>query len=169
MLVKDFYEEKGIKAKPNVKGNILMWVMAGLAVLSLIGALFIPLCLVLTVIAIVVYIMLFRRRHIEYDYCFMNDEIEIAEIMNSARRRKVLQFQAEEITLVAPADSVRLDNEKQMDASVRVKDFTSEEPTDKVYGLVVNQSGKKTIVMMELTDTMMKQMKQLIPHKVYAD
>ena len=38
MIIKDFYEEKGVVAKPNKRGQIWMWAMLGLAIVSLVVA-----------------------------------------------------------------------------------------------------------------------------------
>ena len=38
MIIKDFYEEKGVVAKPDKRGRVWMGAMRGLAIVSLVAA-----------------------------------------------------------------------------------------------------------------------------------
>lgn len=169
MIVRDFYEEKGIVAKPNNKKYLSMWITGCLTVACLVGALWIPLCLVFCLIIGIMFVMLLRERYIEYDYCFANEEIEIAKIMNRKRRRTAISFDTSNIRLIAPEDSMRLSNERERNPQMRFTDYTSAEPKDKVYGFVLELRGINTIILLEPTKTMMEHMKQLIPNKIYED
>ena len=169
MIIKDFYEEKGVKAKPNVKGTVTMWVMGFLAIASLVGTYWFTPCLMVFLGTGTIFVMMFRERNIEYDYCFANDEIEIAKIINRKRRRTAIQFDMNNIRLIAPEDSIRLSNEKEKNPQIRFTDYTSEEPTNKVYGFVLDLRGISTLILMEPTDAMMEHLRQLIPNKIYED
>lgn len=117
MIAKDFYEEKGIKAKSDVKRTVSMWLVGGVSLISLIGTYWILPCFVIFIITLILFIMMFRERYIEYDYCFANDEIEIAKIMNRKRRRTAITFDMNNIRLIAPEDSIRLSNEREKKSS----------------------------------------------------
>lgn len=169
MIAKDFYEEKGIKAKSDVKRTVSMWLVGGVSLISLIATYWILPCFVIFIITLILFIMMFRERYIEYDYCFANDEIEIAKIMNQKRRRTAITFDMNNIRLIAPEDSIRLSNEREKNPQMRFTDYTSEEPTDKVYGFVLDLRGINTIILLEPTETMMEHLKQLIPNKIYND
>ncbi len=169
MVVKDFYGEKGVVAKPNMKKKAAMWTSAVLAVLCLIGAFFLPLCLLFSIAAIILFILLFRERYVEYDYCIANEEIEVAKVLNRSRRRKAISFDTSNIRLIAPGDSIRLSNEAQRNPQLRFTDYTSMEPTDRVYGFVLDLQGVSTLILLEPTESMMKHLKRLIPDKVYED
>lgn len=169
MVVKDFYGEKGVVAKPNKKKMAAMWISVVFAVLCLIGALFIPFCLIFCIAAIILFILLFRERYVEYDYCVANEEIEVAKILNRSRRRKAISFDTSNIRLIAPGDSIRLSNESERNPQIRITDYTSLEPTDKVYGFVLDLQGISAIILLEPTEDMMKHLKRLIPDKIYED
>lgn len=169
MVTKDFYEEKGVKAKKNVKRIMAMWVMGILALASLVGSYWIIACLVVTVTTGTAFFMMFRERDIEYDYCFTNDEIEIGKIINRKRRRRAISFNTSNIKFIAPEDSIRLSNERERDPQMRFTDYTSQEPKDKVYGFRLDLRGIQTIILMEPTETMMEHLRMLIPSKIYED
>lgn len=169
MIVRDFYEEKGVVAKPNSRKNLTIWITGCLTVAGLVGMLWIPICLVFCLMTGVMFIMLFRERYIEYDYCFANEEIEVAKIMNRKRRKTAISFDVSNIRFIAPEGSVRLSNERERNPQMRFTDYTSLEPKDKVYGFVLEFRGIHTIILLEPTVTMMEHMKQLIPNKIYED
>lgn len=169
MISKDFYEEKGVKAKPNVKGNVTMWVTGVLAIASLIAAYWFMPSLMIFLATGTIFVMFFRERNIEYEYSVANDEIEVAKIINQKRRRTAIQFDLNNIRLVAPEDSIRLSNERERNPQMRFTDYTSVEPTDKVYGFVLDLRGISTIILLELTESMMDNLRQRIPNKIYED
>lgn len=169
MIVKDFYEEKAVVAKTNNKRIITMWVSGILAILSLIGTCWFFPCLVLAIPFGFLFIMIFRERYIEYDYCFSTDEIEIAKILNRKRRRTAILFDMNNIRLIAPEGSIRLSNEQERNPQMRFTDYTADEPVDKVYGFLLELRGINTIILLEPTETMMEHLKQVIPNKIYED
>ncbi len=169
MISKDFYEEKGVKAKPNVKGTVTMWVMGALALASLIGAYWLTLSLMVFLGTGTVFIMMFRERHIEYEYCFTNDEIEVTKIINHKRRRTAISFNMNNIRFIAPEDSIRLSNEREQNPQMRFTDYTSQEPVDKVYGFRLDLRGISTIILLEPTETMMEYLRTQIPSKIFED
>lgn len=169
MIVKDFYEEKGVVAKPNKRGMISMWAMLGLAIVSLVAAYWVIVTLAVAIVAIIAFIVMFREKDIEYDYCFYNEEVEIAKIMNRKRRRTAIRFEMNNIRLIAPEGSIRLSNERERYPQMRYTDYTSVEPTSPVYGFVLDLKGVSTTIMLEPTESMMDHLRQLVPNKIYED
>lgn len=169
MIVKEFYEEKGVVAKTNSKRTVTMCVAGGLAILSLIGAYWLFLLLVLAIPFGLLFILMFRERYIEYDYCFSTEEIEVAKIINRKRRRSAIVFDMNNIRFIAPADSERLLNEQERNPQMRFTDYTAVEPSDKVYGFFLDLRGINTIILLEPTETMMEHLRQVIPNKIYED
>lgn len=169
MVVKEFYEEKAVVAKTNKKRTATMWVALGLTIASLISIWWFFPCLVLVLPFGLLFILMFRERYVEYDYCFSTDEIEVAKIMNRKRRRSAIVFDMNNIRLIAPADSMRLSNEQERNPQMRFTDYTAEEPVDKVYGFLLDLRGISTIILLEPTETMMEHLRQVIPNKIYED
>lgn len=169
MFNKDFYEEKGVVAKPNVKGNITMWIMGAIAVLSVVASYWFVPSLMIFLATGTIFVMMFRERYVEYDYQINNEEIEISKIVNRKRRRTAILFNVNNIRFIAPPDSLRVSNEQERNPNMRFTDYTSLEPTSEVYALVLDLRGINTVILMELTDTMYEHLKNLIPNKIYED
>lgn len=171
MVTKDFYEEKGVVAKPNKKGHIAMWVMLAIAILALLTAIImysiVP--LVITLGTGVGFIMMFNERYIEYDYCFFNEEIDVNKIMNRRRRKTAISFTVSNIRFVAPQGSARISNHMEQYPGIRITDYTALEPKDPVYGFVLDLRGVNTIIYMEPTDNMMNHLRNIIPDKVLKE
>lgn len=169
MLARDFHGEKAVKAKPNVRGNITMWVMGILAVASLVAAYWMAIGLVVFLATGTVFVMMFRERNVEYEYSVTNDDVEIAKIINQKRRRMAIQFNTNDIKLIAPENSQRLANERERDPGMRYTDYASLKPKDKVYGFELDLRGIHTIILLEPTEAMMENFRQRIPNKIYED
>ena len=169
LFVKDFYEEKGVVAKKNSKGTIAMNIFGIVTVLGIVAAIifanFIP--LVISLATACTFVAMFRERYVEYDYCFANDEIDISKIMNRKRRRTAISFNTSNIRFIAPENSIRISNHLAQYPDIRVTDYTSQEPSDSVYGFVLDLRGISTIIYLEPTESMMKHLKDIIPDKVF--
>ncbi|MBQ8983770.1 MAG: hypothetical protein IJ079_09290 [Lachnospiraceae bacterium] len=171
MVTKDFYEEKGVVAKPNKKGAVAMWVMLAVAILAFVIAIlmqnFIP--LVVTLATGSVFVTMFREHYVEYDYCFFNEEIDVTKIMNRKRRKTAISFNVTNIRFVAPLGSIRLSNHMEQYPGIRITDYTSLEPKDPVYGFVLDLRGINTIIYMEPTEAMMNHLRNMIPDKIVKE
>lgn len=171
MFAKDFYEEKGVVAKPNVKGTIAMWILFTVAVLGIVATILFAtwLPLIITLTTGWAFISMIREHYIEYDYCFLNEEIEIGKIVNRKRRKTAISFSTSNIRFVAPEGSVRVSNHLEQYPGIRVTDYTSKEPTDPVYAFVLDLQGINTIIYLEPTESMMDHLRGLIPDKILAE
>ena len=69
-------------------------------------------------------------------------------------RKKVCSFTNADVKFIAREESIYLDNEKQQDSSIRVRDYTSKDARyeDGVYVFVLNKNGKSEFVKLELSD-----------------
>ena len=171
LFVKDFYEEKGVVAKKNNKKTVAMIIFGIVAVLGIIAAVLIRslVPLVISLATACAFIAMFRERYVEYDYCFANDEIEISKIMNRKRRRTAISFNTSNIRFIAPENSIRISNHLAQYPDIRVTDYTSQEPSDSVYGFVLDLRGISTIIYLEPTESMMKHLRDIIPDKVLSE
>ncbi len=171
MFTRDFYEEKGVVAKPNTKGTIVMWGLFVVAVLGIVAtvlfAAWFP--LVITLTTGWAFISMIRNRYVEYDYCFFNEEIEVGKIVNRRRRRTAISFSTSNIRFVAPENSIRVSNHLEQFPGIRVTDYTSKEPTDSVYAFALDLQGINTIIYLEPTENMINHLKEMIPDKILAE
>lgn len=171
MVLNDYYEEKGVVAKPKPWKKVLMWVFAVLSVLSITATIltFNLIAFGVAVLTTVVYALLFSEQYIEYDYCFYNENVEIDKVMNRSRRKRAIKFSTSNIRMIAPENSIRISNQLQQYPNTRVTDYTSAEPKDPVYAFILDMQGVSAIIYLEPTQTMMDHMKKLVPDKFVKD
>ena len=51
---------------------------------------------------------MFRNLNVEYEYVFVNGDLDIDKIMNKARRKRMFSVDADQMELLAPVGSVEL-------------------------------------------------------------
>ena len=81
-------------------GASICTVLLLLAAISMTGVIKLFLSVLLIVFAILT-IILFMNKNIEYEYDYTNGSLEIAKIIDNAKRKKVVSIESAEIKLVA--------------------------------------------------------------------
>ena len=108
------------------------------------------------------------KTDLEYEYLFVNGELDIDMIMSKSKRKRVKSLQLAEADLVAPLKSHRMDyyngNQK-----MKTIDFSSGIEDHKRYAMIVRDSGETCKVILELDDELANTMKNSAPSKVFLD
>ena len=108
------------------------------------------------------------KTDLEYEYLFVNGELDIDMIMSKSKRKRVKSLQLAEADLVAPLKSHRMDyyngNQK-----MKTIDFSSGIEDHKRYAMIVRDSGETCKVILELDDELANIMKNSAPSKVFLD
>lgn len=98
------------------------------------------------------------KTDLEYEYLFVNGELDIDMIMSKSKRKRVKSLQLAEADLVAPLKSHRMDyyngNQK-----MKTIDFSSGIEDHKRYAMIVRDSGETQKVILELDDELANTMK----------
>ena len=68
----------------------------------------IPVGIILPVVMIVIDVLMFRNLNVEYEYVFVNGDLDIDKIMNKARRKRMFSVDADQMELLAPVGAVEL-------------------------------------------------------------
>jgi hypothetical protein len=160
------YQELLIGQKPNIMNKILGFTMIGLAVLSVISALFVsPFFLAgVVVCGVLSYVIYFRRTVVEYEYTYMDKELRVDRIYNQAKRKQVDVFDLNKAEIVAISTSSALDNYKNRDAAL--SDYSTALPdTDELKGYVMFYEGKRK-VLFSFNNDMIQAIRTGIPSKV---
>lgn len=168
----DLYLEELIKKQRTSKDNILR---IGLMVLTAVAVIFalLTLNMVFTVVAIAICvadIFLFPRFSVEWEYQYVNGELDVDRILNKQRRKRMASYDVQNAELVAPAKSHRLDyyhNGKQL----KVVDYSSCNPENekKVYAMLISKENQLQEVLFEPSEKMLKDMRLKAPRKVFMD
>ena len=145
----DLYQEILVKKKASAKDTALKILVIAVTVLVLAaGVLFLtPLLLVG-----------------EYEYLYVNGDIDVDKIMSKSRRKKVASFSKDNLEVMAPTGSAVLNDYLN---GAKVEDYSSGEENASTWTLVYSGDKSKTAAILELPDELSEDMRRYAPRKVY--
>lgn len=158
----DFYTEQLLKRKTPAAGMVLVGVCVALTILSCLMIVMMPLGILLPVAFGFVTYLVHQRVNLEYEYLYVNGELDIDKILARTKRKKVFSCNIRDVEIVAPEGSPEL----RPFSSVKPKDFSSNLPNHKVYEMVLIENGEKTRIIFEPNETILEGMRFLAPRKV---
>ena len=166
----DLYSELLVKKEKTMKDNLIKTGAIGLTALLVLAGLFIhPLAMLPAIIlGVVSYLFIIPRPDLEYEYLFVNGEMDIDMIMAKSKRKKAGSFRLSETDIVAPMDSHRLDYYKN-NQKLKVLDFSSGNEKNKRYGVVTRNEKESCMIIIEPDENMAKAIKNSAPSKVFLD
>lgn len=141
------YQEFLIAQKQSALNKAVGFTLVGLAVLSVVSALFVsPFFFIGTVACgVLSYVLYFRKTVVEFEYTYMDKELRVDRIYNQSKRKQVDVFDLNKAEILAPEKSYHLDNYKNRDVSI--SDYsTDEEDTEEVKNYVMFYEGKRKIL-----------------------
>ncbi len=139
-------------------GLIILTVLLGAA-----GILFHPLFLIACIGAGILTWYISSGLNLEYEYLYVNGDIDIDKIMNKQRRKRAASYAVETLELIAPSGSHELD---QYQSRASLKDFTSQDPSAKSYTAVYAMDGGLQMVKLELDRDIIEDLRRIAPRKV---
>ena len=119
--------------------------IAGIVILVLIG-LVIPLVLIAAIALGVLAYFKMPGLDLEFEYLYVNGELDIDKIMSKVKRKRVGSFDISKAEMVAPVKSHELDYYRQS-KDLKVVDCSSGEDHANVYGMVIkDEKGMKLVL-----------------------
>lgn len=168
----DLYLEELIKRKRTGKDTALRTLLiAATAVLVVLALLTWSILITVPAIAICIAdIFLFPRFNVEWEYQYVNGEIDVDRILSKAKRKRIATFDIVNAEILAPAASHRLDHYNS-NPKLKVCDYSSCDPdrVKLVYAMIVSKEGELTKVLFEPSEQMVKDMRSKAPRKVFFD
>ncbi len=163
----DLYREILVKREMPVSARILKGALIGLVVLCLLGGIMVtPLLLpVGVVLGVVFWIFVLPKLDVEYEYLYVNGELDIDAIYSRQKRKRIASYDMQELELMAPTKSHALDSYVN-GQGVKIKDFTSGRPDQKSYTLVLNKEKGREIIQVEFDDVVVNDIRRISPRKV---
>ena len=158
----DYYTEQMVKKQADMKDMLIKAVLIAVTIVSFLIVLMFPVGLILPVAMIVLDVFMFRRLNVEYEYLFLNGDLDIDKIMNKAKRKKQFSMNVADMDLLAPADAAELHQYQ----NARTYDFSSRTGQAKLYALIVSGQGEKKEIIFEPNDTIIEGFYMLAPRKV---
>lgn len=152
-------------AEAGVKRQDTLATMA-IKVLMILGV-FIALFLVIIVRGIFGYVgvaigvgvfFLFPKLHIDYEYIYVDGQIDFDRITGKSKRKTMLRIDFEQVEIMAPSDSSALDSYKNMQLEKR--DFSSLSKDSKPYVIIASSDNKKMRIIFEPSEKIVDIIKQ---------
>lgn len=123
-----------------------------------------PILMVLLVGAIAADYFLLPRLSVEYEYAYVNGELDVDAVYARSSRKHLASYDLRNVECIAPVNSHELDS---YDASWKTVDYTSLDPSTKVYAAVLSSNGTRMKVLLELNEEMLSDLKMRNPRKVF--
>ncbi len=161
----EMYEEVLISAGKNTKNFALMLVCYGVGVVCLAGGLGMNVLLLLLAIAggIGGYIFM-GKIHMEYEYAYTSGQIDIDVIYNKTKRKRLAEYDSEQLLCLAPKGSTALDNYPK---DMPVEDYTSKDETKPYYVAIYKGDKGQVALHLELPEDIVNNMRMKKPRCVF--
>jgi len=115
-------------------------------------------------VIVIVMVYLMPKLNVEYEYIFVDGQIDFDRITGKSRRKTMLRIDLEEVDIIAIQGSHSLDPYKNIQC-VKM-DFTSGSKDAKPYIAIANKDGKKYMIAFEPNELMLTMIKQKSPRKL---
>ena len=158
----DFYTEQLSKKQTSTKDLVTKAVLAAFAIVSVLTVFIFPVGLLIPIVVIALVWFLMTRLDVEYEYLYINGDLDIDKIMHKSKRKRLFSANVKEVEILAPADSPQLNQYQR----ARVLDLSSCSKDGRKYALVVASNGQLTKLIFEPNDTIIEGISMLAPRKV---
>lgn len=164
----DLYTEVIVKKRTTASDTVKKVLLIAATVVCALGAVFTTLgliALIPLVALIVADYFLLPSFDVEYEYLYVNGELDVDKIMSKQKRKRVYKMDIKSLELLAPSNSHELDyyNNKK---DLKVYDFSSQEEGAKTYTMIVKGEKSLEKVIFEPNDIILKDMKRVAPREV---
>ena len=159
----DYYTEQLVKKRTDMKDIAIKALLTALTIVSILAIFMFPMAIIAPVIMIAADIIMFRRLDVEYEYIYVNGELDIDKIMHKERRKHLFTANLNEMEVLAKSGASELDAFK----NVKTADYTTRQPEAKVYEMVLLIKGEKIKVLFEPNEEMLEGIWMTAPRKVF--
>lgn len=158
----EFYIEQLIKVKNriNIYGVILL---SGAIIISIVGVLIGINLTILGMAFLIAGVLLTFRSSIEYEYLFLNKELDVDMIVRKKKRKKVYSLDMNDVVVVARIDA----GEAKLYQTIKGRNFSSNLNQQNVYKVVLSHMGKMESILIEPSRELLEAMKSTAPRKVF--
>lgn len=158
----DFYTEQLIKKRTSSKDIMIKTGLVCLTVLSVLLVFIFPFGIIVPVIMIALTVAMFRRLNVEYEYLFVNGDLDIDKIMNKSKRKRIFSMNVADMELLAPVNAGELMHFQR----AKVCDYTSGPGAKEVYALIVLERGAQKKILFEPNEDIIEGFFMMAPRKV---
>ncbi|MDD3142336.1 MAG: DUF6106 family protein [Lachnospiraceae bacterium] len=158
----DYYTEQLVKKKPKATDGLIKVGMGIVTILSIFLIFIIPYAIVITAVLIFADILLLRRLNVEYEYLYVNGDLDIDKIMSKSKRKKVFEMNIKDMEILAPSGS----SEMRLYQNIKANNYSSGEEGASAYELIAYKKGEKIKIIFEPNQAILDGMRMLAPRKI---
>jgi len=162
--MRDLYVEQIVKVNHEKKGSLWQ------KLLIILAALFAAVALLIHVFAIVLFLAaaigawyLGSKQNYEYEYIFVNGQLDV-DVVKTSRRKRLISAQMEELVCMVPLTSPRMEGYKNNTKKHHVA-YTGSTKCP-VYAMMFKSAEGYIRVDIEPEEELMKALKVTVPHKI---
>lgn len=161
--MQDLYLEQIVKAN-RTKGAMVPRILFAVTVFFAAVTLLIDLrCIVLAVAAGVITYLMNSRRGYEYEYLYVNGELDV-DVVKASRRKRLGSFQMEELVCMTLKDSPRLEGYKGQ--AMKNLDASTGASGNPIYAMIFKQNQGYLQLLVEPEEELMKIFQTTVPNKI---
>lgn len=158
------YAEAGVKRKDTVATMGLRLLMFLAIFISLFLILLGQLFSYIGVIIIILVFFFYPKLSVEYEYVFVDGQLDFDKITGKAKRKTMLRIDFDQVEMMAPFDSPALDSYNNI--QLEKKDFSSLSKDSKPYAIIASAGSNKMKILFEPSEKMLNMIKQKNSRKV---
>ena len=170
----DLYLEELVLRKKTLKDKVITVGLIAFGLFLWTGAYlwrFSLLYLFPAIVVTVVAIFVLPKLNVEWEYTYVDAELDVDKIFNRAKRKRVGTYEIKKAEIIAPANSHRLDYHNN-NQKMKVMDFTSLFPERQkyVYAMIIEDDKNGMLkVLFEPSQQMLEDMRRRAPRTVFFD
>lgn len=158
----DFYTEQLIKKRSDGKDMAIKAGLLAATALALLIGFFMPLLILLPVLVIAADVLVFRRLDVEYEYIYINGDLDIDKVMHKAKRKHMFSGTVNDMEILAPEGHPELRNFRP----TKVYDYSTGQPGNSRYVMILKKDGAVEKVIFEPNAKLVEGIFLLAPRKV---
>lgn len=164
----DLYSELLVKKERTIKDKLVKGGLIALVVICALVGIFMPFLFFVAIALGIAAYFIIPGTDLEFEYLFVNGELDIDKIMSKSKRKRVKSLNISECDLMAPLNSHRMDyyNSNQ---KLKVQDFSSGNPEHKRFAIIARDGADTCKVIIEPDETLAKTMRNTAPSKVFLE
>ncbi len=165
----DLYTELLVKKEQTTGDRVKKYGLIALTVVFVFAGLFVhPIVLLAALASGIACYFVLPTTDLEYEYLFVNGEMDIDTVMSKTKRKKAFSFSLSEADLCAPVNSHRMDyyNGNQR---MKVYDYSSGNPEHFRMAVILRKNNETCRVIIEPDEHLAGLMKNSAPSKVFLD
>lgn len=165
----DTYTEVLVEKKTTSRDMFLKAGLYFVTFVTVFGGLFVHSIFLIAavVMGIVDYIVLPKLR-VEYEYLYVNGELDVDIIYSRTKRKKVGSYNLKQMEIMAPATSHYLDSYRN-NPQIKTVDYSSRNPESRAFAVILPKDNERICLLFEPDEEILKDVRTKMPRKVFND